>query len=106
VRTTVLLLFRRIFTLNTKWFKWAWWFNLVLNWCIFVSAWVQFSIDVHDSLSGAQALPQYKRILADSIVQIVSDAAILLLPFPLIFKLQLPLKNRAMIMGIFLLGAL
>ncbi|KAI9041786.1 uncharacterized protein KD926_006510 [Aspergillus affinis] len=51
-------------------------------------------------------LDQNSIILADAVVSVVSDMIILLLPFPLTLRLQLPMKKKIRVMGILGAGGL
>ena len=56
--------------------------------------------------TAGSCLDQTSIILADAVVSVVSDIAILILPLPLTLGLQLPLKKKLRVIGILGAGGL
>ena len=44
-------------------------------------------------------------LITNAVLNISSDVMIIAIPMPLLFKVQLPRKNKAVLIGIFLVGA-
>lgn len=44
-------------------------------------------------------------LITNAVLNLSSDLMIISIPMPLLFKVQLPLKNKAILLGIFLIGA-
>lgn len=107
VKVSVLLLYRRIFTLQEKWFQIAWWANLiVLVPCYFVTALTLTCLQVtmDDSKKwGPNNLSRYGSLVLGS-VNAASDIAVLVLPVTMVYRLMMPSRERLAIVGIFTLG--
>lgn len=56
--------------------------------------------------SGGSCLNQGRVIVADSIMSVVTDLAILILPLPLTWSLQMPLEKKLKVMGLLSAGGL
>lgn len=56
--------------------------------------------------SGGSCLNQGKVILADSVMSVVTDLAILILPLPLTWSLQMPLEKKLKVIGLLSAGGL
>uniref|UniRef100_A0A093V246 Rhodopsin domain-containing protein n=1 Tax=Talaromyces marneffei PM1 TaxID=1077442 RepID=A0A093V246_TALMA len=56
--------------------------------------------------SGGSCLNQGKVIVADSVMSVVTDLAILILPLPLTWSLQMPLEKKLKVIGLLSAGGL
>ncbi|EEA25140.1 conserved hypothetical protein [Talaromyces marneffei ATCC 18224] len=55
---------------------------------------------------GGSCLNQGKVIVADSVMSVVTDLAILILPLPLTWSLQMPLEKKLKVIGLLSAGGL
>lgn len=114
IKSSILLLYRSIFTLNNRRFRIAYYFIL-----LYIIAWSVMSI----CLTLTECLPiSYSwfriygakgkcfnlkgRALGAAVMNTISDVALLILPMPLLWKLQMPVRRKLQLFGIFLLGGL
>ncbi|EPE31713.1 hypothetical protein GLAREA_12469 [Glarea lozoyensis ATCC 20868] len=101
-KISVLFLYRRIFTMNTRWFRNVWWFNLLF----LFPGWTVLAF----TLLGLQVTPQGSKLLTSKLSIIgsplvgglnsVSDLLVLSMPVRMVIKLKMPLRER---LGILLL---
>lgn len=107
VKVSVLLLYRRIFTLQEKWFQICWWANLiVLVPCYITTALTLTGLQLSMSNSnkwGKNNLSRYGSLVL-GIVNAVSDIAVLMLPVAMVWRLIMSKRERVAIVGIFALG--
>jgi hypothetical protein len=107
VKVSVLLLYRRIFTLHEKWFQICWWANLILLVpCYITTALTLTGLQVSMSNSkkwGPNNLSRYGSLVL-GIVNAVSDMAVLMLPVAMVWRLIMSKRERVAIVGIFALG--
>ena len=114
IKLSVLMLYRRLFTMRIKYFATGWWFNV-----LFASA---FTISViADALTECKTVSQLwdpnappEDCRTESAVSLyvftvlngVSDLCILSLPGPVVWGLQMPIRRKIATSCIFLLGFL
>lgn len=121
VKIAILIFYRRIFTGNQRWFKWAFWimltysilwgtatFIIVIVQCVPVPffwnrAYSFYELDPPDEGSCLQTRPSQ---VPSALLNCIGDLMLLLLPFPVLWRLQMNLRRKLEIMIIFGLGAL
>lgn len=55
--------------------------------------------------SNVQCSAATNHLITNAVLNISSDLMIIAIPMPLLFKVKIPLKNKMILMGIFLIGA-
>jgi len=55
--------------------------------------------------SSTQCSAATNHLITNAVLNLSSDIMIICIPMPLLFKVQLPRKNKAVLIGIFLVGA-
>lgn len=108
-RLSVLLLYRRIFSLAQRWFRYAWWscFALILGY--WVALLVGFLIACHGiSQAGHTCRNHYdvgtKMPMIVAWLNIGVDMALLVLPMRMVSKLKLAVKRKIGVCAMFALG--
>jgi hypothetical protein len=62
-------------------------------------------LDEHSiDTSLAQCSAATNHLITNAVLNISSDLIIICIPMPLLFKVKLPKKNKAILLGIFLIG--
>ena len=103
-KLSLLFLYRRIFGMRTKWFKYSWYAVFVLVCPIwFVTAIVWASLGIAHTVSLVVELNYAVPII--TIINTITDVLMLALPLGMTAQLQLTKKQRASIMVIFALGS-
>ncbi|OTA62302.1 hypothetical protein K449DRAFT_433958 [Hypoxylon sp. EC38] len=114
-KASVLLLYRRIFGVDGRCFNIisVTLIAVVITWTItffFTNAFQYTPVDSMWTQIPAKAHPTFEHstsmFLAESYFDVALDVTIISLPIPLIWKLQMTLRRKMQISGIFLLGAL
>ncbi|KAG6986471.1 hypothetical protein G7Y79_00082g100870 [Physcia stellaris] len=108
-RLSVLLLYRRIFSLVQRWFRYAWWscFALILGYCIALL--VGFLTACH-GISQAGHICRNHYDVATKTPMIVAwlnigvDTSLLVLPMRMVWMLQLAVKRKIGVCAMFALG--
>ncbi|KAF2026972.1 hypothetical protein EK21DRAFT_91974 [Setomelanomma holmii] len=105
VKISVLFLYRRIFTVNIRWFQIGWWANFVLLMpCYTVFTFTLLGLQVERGLAfGKNPLSKYGSLISGSL-NAFSDLSVLILPIGMVSTLLLPRREKAAILGIFSLG--
>ena len=121
VKIAILMLYRRVFTGNQRWFKWTLWimmtysvlwgiatFIIVVVQCVPVPffwnrAYLFYKLDPPDNGS---CLDTRASQVPSSLLNCIGDLILLLLPFPVLWRLQMSLGRKLELMFIFGLGAL
>lgn len=111
VKLSVLAFYRRVFPVNTlRITSYAlagviaiWWITVVL---ISILACTPISFNWDRTQPGGHCLDPRIFVIAISIPNIVTDITILLLPLPVIWRLQLHFKKKIAVSAIFSLGIL
>ena len=111
-KASVLFFYARVFTTQTRWFKYGLWLAHGLNFCWWLSAVARvllFCAPVQKYWEFA--LPGFCRsseslYIGSAVPSVIIDLFILLLPLPLMSKLSLKLGRKILIIGIFLCGYL
>jgi|TARA_R110002003_G_scaffold40_10_gene2716 hypothetical protein len=105
VKISVLFLYRRIFTVNVRWFQIGWWANFILLMpCYTVFTFTLLGLQVTNNLQfGKNNLSRYGSQVSGSI-NAFSDLSVLILPVGMVSTLLLPRREKAAILGIFSLG--
>ena len=108
-KSSFLLLYLRIFS-NDKVFRYVVYFMLffvnALNFaCMWATMFVCHPVrSTWEVVPDARCYHNQKPTLAATGLALVQDVVILVLPIPLLHRLQIPTKQRLMVMGIFLTG--
>lgn len=111
IKMSIILFYRRIFGMS-----WALWFCifLALGYWISVSIafvlacsppsyfWTQYS----DPSSGFSRFPLYPFYIGNAAANVITDGIILLVPVPIVWRLQIKTIQKVMLCGVFLLGGL
>ncbi|KAF2688529.1 hypothetical protein K458DRAFT_330926 [Lentithecium fluviatile CBS 122367] len=107
VKISVLFLYRRIFTMNERWFRIGWWANfIILMPCYTVFTFTLTGLQVTRGLQfGHNDISRYAALVSGSI-NAVSDLLVLILPVGMVLRLMLPNREKAALLGIFSLGIL
>lgn len=109
VKSSILVLYYNLFP--SKKFRWAVWGVLafVIGWTIsfffshlFTCFPITVFIEPYYHNSCVQTVPMFLAVL---FTDVIADWAILLLPVPMVLKVQLPLKKKLAVMGMLGLGA-
>ena len=106
------MLYRRLFTMNIKSFAICWWLNLFYAFAYTISL-------ISDSLSQCKTVPELwdlnhppsdcrtgsaVSLYVFAVLNGVSDICILSLPIPIVMKLQMTIRRKIAVLGIFMLG--
>jgi hypothetical protein len=107
---SILLLYRRIFSVPKFQLASLLTGILVLSWClsVFITVLLQcrpIALNWNKQLSGTCINPK-PFFFGNAISNLIIDAVILALPIPMVLQLQLRLSQKLSILGIFLLGGL
>lgn len=111
-KSSLLMLYRRIFTVETRWFRVGWWMNAAFLTIFFVGVNIDLclqclpkSVDhlwnMQDSCSPNFAVA---KIIGG--VNAFLDVTLLILPIPMVWGLQMPRKRKVAVSGIFGMGLL
>ena len=115
IKTSLLFLYRAVLTLNNPRFKLAWYavgayvlaftFTSILVTLLQCTpihyGWDRFSRPMQGHCVNLKA-----EVLATSVLNTLGDVALLILPIPTLWNLQMPLKQRLGLVVMFLLGIL
>ncbi|KAJ5507773.1 hypothetical protein N7527_009916 [Penicillium freii] len=110
IKISILLLYRRIFSVPKFQLASLLTGGLVLSWCLSVSITVllqcrPIALNWNKQLSGT-CINSKQFFFGNAISNLIIDAVILALPIPMVLQLQLRLSQKLSILGIFLLGGL
>lgn len=109
IKLSVLFLLRRIFTMNTQWFRIAWWANVLFLFpCYAVIAFTFLGLQLepqHQSLRTNNILGRVSTSLIGGL-NAFSDLTVLAMPILMVSKLMLPARERIGIVALFSLGLL
>ena len=109
-RSSILFLYRRIFTLANTWFRTAWWSNafFVIGFCVSVLISLPFECAPKPLSTLWNSPKECKTNHQDPIVigfvNAIIDLCILILPIRMVWVLQLAQRKKIAICGIFGLG--
>ena len=109
-RASVLFLYRRVFTLSNPWFRLSWSVitTSAVGFCIALLVTVIFQCQSQPlftlSLSPGKCLTDSAAPMAMGYVNASIDFVILLLPTRMVWMLQMPVRRRLAVCGIFGLG--
>jgi hypothetical protein len=111
IKLSILLFYRRIFGMT-----YSMWFCVFLTAGYFVSCMVAFLVccrpvsyywtQYADPSGGVCVFNLYPFYIGNAAANVVTDGIILLVPIPLVWKLQMRKTQKVMLSGIFLLGGL
>ena len=107
-KLSVLALYIRIFRKANKTFTIA--AALIATWIILWSIGVYLDIFLEcrplDTLWLGDCAPSFATSVSTSVLNIVSDVALLILPQPLLWRLQMPIRKKLALSSVFCLGIL
>ena len=108
-KASILLLYRRIFTLHTRWFRLSYYAIWVLLICwafagFFTTTFQCWPIHVAWTHVGGHCMDMKASLAALAVINTVHNLLILILPIPLIWQLQISMNKRIGICFIFALG--
>ena len=108
VKISLLMLYRRIFSLRAKWFQIAWWTNVGLVGVLFI-VFIALTCTQCKDLStiwdsSGSCIPDQTMIATSGFINAVIDSAILVLPLRMVWLLQMDRKQKVAICGVFGLG--
>ena len=113
VKLCLLFFHRRLFLINQKWFKWAWWTNLihVLLWLtgatgFYMRYYEKFHVGPPYPIKGQCNATTTVHVSIPIVFGLASDIAILTLPVITILHLHAARKTRLGLTGIFSVGVL
>jgi len=112
VKLSILLLYRRIFTMLNKIFQIGWWILMCGSIAWFLLTLIIAFVQCRPLSSNWTTNPNdacdhpYSLAILSGILNVINDFFILLLPAPVIWNLQVPAKQRFAVLGIFALGSL
>ena len=110
IKISILLFYYRIFTTQP-------WVRILQFVGAFLSMWLisatLVAINQCTPIAGfwdrsleARCINSYAWILAEGAVTILADIVLLVIPMPMVWQLKLPKRQKAALMGVFLLGGL
>lgn len=111
-KLSLLMLYRRIFTFEARWFRVGWWMNLTFLALYFTGVNIDICLqclpESVDHLWNLQASCHPNFAVAKIIggVNAFLDITLLILPIPMVWKLQMPRKRKMVVSGIFGIGLL
>lgn len=106
------MLCHRIFTLSNWYFRTAWWIciGLVTGYCIALIILVTTQCSPHpiDTLWNNRQLCNVdpKRIVVMGFLNVVVDIGVLLLPIPMVWRLQMSSRRKLLVSSLFAFGLL
>lgn len=124
IKLSLLFFYRRLFLVNQKWLRIAWWANLVyiMLWSVGATGfyifqcwpvqwyWMQYypryNVAAPDGMKGQCNATSVEHVALPLIFGLASDVALLLLPITAILKLQISLPKKIGLTGIFSVGLL
>lgn len=111
IKFSILLFYRRIFGMN-----WAMWICFGLSGGYYVACTITLIVacqpisyywtQVEDAKSGRCLFHPHVFYLGNAAANVVTDVLILLVPIPLVWKLQMPTSKKLLVCSLFLLGTL
>ncbi|KAJ6151530.1 hypothetical protein N7470_007127 [Penicillium chermesinum] len=118
IKLSILILYRRLFLVQQKWFKIALWVNAFYAAGLGISStfvfifqcapvdwyWTRYRAYYGIEMTQGTCLPQLAHLAAPQFLNTVSDMAILLLPVPVIWNLKIQNARKVAVSGVFLLG--
>ena len=122
IKLSLLFFYRRLFLVNQKWLRIAWWANLVyiLFWAFGATGfyifqcwpvqwyWMRYYPRYHvkapDGMNGQCNATTVQNVALPLIFGLISDFALLLLPITAIVKLQISHPKKVGLAGIFSVG--
>ena len=124
IKLSLLFFYRRVFLVNQRWLKIAWWANLgyIILWVIgstgfylfqcwpvqwyYIRYYEKAHMPTPGNMHGQCNATKVENVAIPVIFSLFSDVALLLLPVTTILKLQMELKRKIAIAGIFAVGGL
>ena len=122
IKLSLLFFYRRLFLVNQKWLRIAWWANLVyiMLWSFGATGfyifqcwpvqwyWIQYFPRYHvkapNGMRGQCHATTVEHVAMPPIFGLISDVALLLLPITAIVKLQVSNPKKLGLVGIFSIG--
>ncbi|PVI03033.1 hypothetical protein DM02DRAFT_626253 [Periconia macrospinosa] len=106
LKISILLLYRHVFAVHSRWFSVGWWGNFLLIMpCYTVSTFTLLGLQTSGTRFGTTDLSRYGSIGIGSF-NALSDLLVLILPIGMVWQLTLPKREKAAVVGIFMFGLL
>jgi hypothetical protein len=123
IKLSILLFYRRLFFIH-RWFRTLWWLNVLYAVCWFMGStlfyifqctpvelyWTRLGAIIPNpqlpSNPSGTCIGSLASIGTPIMLSTLSDVAILLLPCPILFSLQVPLRKRLRLLALFTVGLL
>ena len=104
----MLALYVRVFRMTDKWFRYSIYVitAYIVLWTIGVYLDILLTCRPVSKYWTANCAPTYSTTVSTGVLNIISDVAVLLLPQPQVWKLQMPLKRKIGVSIIMMLGVL
>lgn len=115
IKTSILLLYRSVFTLNNRRFRIAWYTVLSYSIAFVITSVLGVLLQCSPISYGWQRIYEHTRgrcvnlkalAVSTAALSTVADVALLILPIPTLLNLRMPYKQKLGLCGIFLLGGL
>ena len=122
IKLSLLFFYRRLFLVNQKWLRVAWWANMVyvILWFFGASGFYIFQCwpvqwywkryyqryHVGPPQNGQCRATTVQHVALPLILSLISDVALLLLPLTAILKLQITFKKKLGLVAVFSVGTL
>ena len=108
-KVSILLLYRRIFTMHTPWFRYSYYsiFVLLLGWAIagfFTTVFQCWPIHSAWTHMGGRCIDLKPALTGLATINTILNTAILILPISMIWSLQISLRKKVGVCAIFALG--
>lgn len=118
IKLSILVLYRRLFLVQQRWFKIALWVNGIYAAGLGIAStfvfifqcwpvdyyWTRFHAYYGETPLQGTCLPQLAHLATPQFLSTASDLAILLLPVPVIWNLYIQKARKVAASGVFLLG--
>ena len=108
-KLSALCFYQRVFHQTYRWFSVLLWSIGILNVLWFLAAELSTIFQcspvkaAYEIVEG-RCIPEWKWQLATTIPSVVIDVMILFLPLPLLARLQVPLRRKLLLIGVFIFG--
>ena len=107
-KASLLMLYRRVFSLRVKWFRIAWWTNVGLNAALLITLVVLNCTQCKPLstiwIAPGSCIPSQTKSASTGFINAALDLALLVLPLRTVWLLQMSQKQKVAICGVFGLG--
>jgi hypothetical protein len=108
IKLSVLFLYRRIFTMNSRWFRIGWWMNFLFlfpGWTVVVFTLTGLQLTPTSGPLNTAGLSKIGSPIGRSL-NALSDLMVLCLPVGMMLGLQLPKREKYAVIALFGIGLL